>query len=428
MAGRVKSGEKAVKIDSPSARARLKARGTPYYVEALSGLHLGYRKGARRGVWVTRRWLGDKYSVETIAIADDLEHSDGERILTYDEAKRRVIALAEEAEKSIKGQPQRRRAKTAPYTIRDALAAYLDYLDRETKSGRNSRVYANGSILPKLGNIALRDLSKDAITDWLFDLAASPRKTRAPAGVLVAPVTEEEKRRRRSSANRVYTVLRGALNMAFADGRVDTDAAWRRVKPLREADAAIVRRFTMEEVRALVDAAEPPFRELLVAALHSGARYGELTRLMVGDYEPRSDSLLIRVSKSGKSRHVVLTKEGAGFFSRLCAGRVPGALMLTRAGGAPWKSGDQDKPMRKACKLAGVEHAGFHVCRHTYASMACEGGVPLMIVAQNLGHSDISMLQKHYAHIADEHKREMIQGRMTPLNLDDSNVVALVRR
>jgi hypothetical protein len=71
MAGKVKSGKDAVEIDSRKARAKLAARGTPYYVEALGGLHLGYRKGTRRGVWVARRWLGDKYSVETIAVADD---------------------------------------------------------------------------------------------------------------------------------------------------------------------------------------------------------------------------------------------------------------------------------------------------------------------------------------------------------------------
>jgi integrase len=308
------------------------------------------------------------------------------------------------------------------------LAAYLDYLDRETKSGRISRAYANTSILPQLGHIALRDLSKDILTDWLHDLAASPRKTRGKARLLAVPATEEEKRRRRSSANRVYAVLRGALNYAFAEERTNSDAAWKRTKPLREADAARVRRFTTEEMRALVDAAEGSFRLLIIAARHTGARYGELTRLTVGDFEPRSDSLLIRVSKSGKSRHVVLTKEACAFFARLTTGRAPHELMLTHMDGSPWASGHQDRPMRQACKLAGVKHAGFHTLRHSYASHAVEAGVPLMIVAQNLGHADISMLQKHYAHVADEHKREMIQGRVKPLNLDDSNVVALVRR
>jgi integrase len=123
-----------------------------------------------------------------------------------------------------------------------------------------------------------------------------------------------------------------------------------------------------------------------------------------------------------------LTREASVFFDRLTQGRDAEALMFTKANGSGWRAGDQDRPMRRCCEGAGVPHGGFHTCRHSYASAALEAGIPMHIVAQNLGHADISMLQRHYSHISDAHKREMIQGRMTPLNLDDSNVVALVRR
>ena len=240
------------------------------------------------------------------------------------------------------------------------------------------------------------------------------------------PASDEERRKRRNSANRVWGVLSAALNLAVEDGLVASDDGWRRVKPLREATAARPRHFTAQEMRRLVDAAEEPFRSLLIAALHSGARYGELARLVVGDFDEHSDSLLIRVAKSGKFRNIILTKEACGFFARLCAGRAPHELMLTR-GGLPWGAGHQARPMERACARAGIPHGGFHVCRHSYATAAIEAGVPLMIIAKNLGHADISMLQKHYEHITDKHRREMIQ-KMTPLNLDDGDIVALARR
>jgi integrase len=237
--------------------------------------------------------------------------------------------------------------------------------------------------------------------------------------VAAAPATDDEKRKRRNSANRVWGVLSAALNYALEEKHIDTNAAWSRVKSLREATAARVRRFTATEMRALIEAAEEPFRSLLIAGLHTGARYGELGRLVVGDFEKGSDSLLIRVAKSGKSRYIVLTKEASRFFARLCAGRAPDELMLTRAGGLPWRAGHQARPMERCCARAGVPHGGFHVCRHSYTSAAVEDHVPLIVIAQNLGHRDISILQKFYAHVADEHRREMIQGRMTPLGLDD---------
>jgi hypothetical protein len=48
-------------------------------------------------------------------------------------------------------------------------------------------------------------------------------------------------RARRSTANRLLTVLKAALNRAFRDGRVASDEAWRKVKRFREADAAVRR-------------------------------------------------------------------------------------------------------------------------------------------------------------------------------------------
>jgi site-specific recombinase XerC len=124
---------------------------------------------------------------------------------------------------------------------------------------------------------------------------------------------------------------------------------------------------------------------------------------------------------------VILTREACAFFAGVCAGRSPDEIMLTKADGAAWRAGDQDCPMRRCCRLAGVAHGGIHICRHSYARNAVEAGVPLHLVAQNLGHADIAILQRHYSHVSDAHRREMM-GKMTPLNLDDSNVVALVQR
>jgi integrase len=424
MAGKVK----LIKIDTREARARLEARGQPYYAEVLAGLSLGYRKGLRRSRWVTRLWRANRYEVRTLdGVVDDAERADGVEILSFDQAKRKALELADEAAKQPEGHAPSRRAKAAPYLVSDAIEAYLAYLDRERKPGPKSRSLANVSILPKLGDIPVRDLTRDILAGWLHDLAMTPRQTRSGT-FQPAPATDEERRRRRSSANRSWTILSAALRRAFDDGHVDSDSAWRRVRPLREADAARVRRFTADETRALIGAAEPSFRALLTAAFHTGARYQELGRLTVGDFEPAHDALLIRLSKAGRARRVILTREASAWFAGVCAGRDAEALMFTKANGEGWRPGDQDRPMRRCCQLAGVAHGGINVCRHSYASAADEAGVPLTIIAQNLGHRDISMLQKHYSHVSDAHRRETIQGKMTPLNLDDSNIVTLVRR
>jgi integrase len=424
MAGKVK----LIKIDTREARARLEARGQPYYVEVLNGLHLGYRKGARRGVWVSRRWAADHYEVTTLdGRADDTESADGVIVLTFDQARRKALELASEAAKTAKaarGHAPSRRAKIAPYLVSDALADYCAHLDRERKSGSKSRSIANASILPKLGHIAVHDLTRDVLADWLHGLAASARRTRSKTTQPPPPATDEERRRRRSTANRTWGVLSAALNLAFADGRVDSDSAWRRVKPLREATAARIRRFDANEARALISAAEPAFAKLLTAAFHTGARYQELGRLTVGDYEAAHDALLIRQSKSGKSRRVILTKQASTWFAGICAERDAEALIFAKANGEGWREGDQDRPMRRCCQLSGVPHGGFHVIRHSYASTAVEAHIDLHLIAQNLGHSNIAMLQRHYSHISDAHRGEMIQGRMPVLDLGGDDTLA----
>src|SRR5271156_2704835 len=89
------------------------------------------------------------------------------------------------------------------------------------------------------------------------------------------------------------------------------------VKPFGEVETARVRYFTQDEVRRLVNAAQGAFRILVNAALFTGARYGELGRLRIGDFNPDSGTVFIGQSKSGKPRHVVLTEEGQRFFTQI---------------------------------------------------------------------------------------------------------------
>jgi hypothetical protein len=57
--------------------------------------------------------------------------------------------------------------------------------------------------------------------------------------------------------------LRSALNHAFRDGLVASDAAWRKVKSFKSVDAARVRYLTVAQARRLVNASDPEFRPLV---------------------------------------------------------------------------------------------------------------------------------------------------------------------
>jgi integrase len=221
--------------------------------------------------------------------------------------------------------------------------------------------------------------------------------------------TDEAQRRRRASANRCLAHLKAALNYAFNDGIVSNDSAWRKVKPFKGADAARIRYLTVAEAKRLLNACEPDFRNLVRAALETGCRYGELTRLSVDDFNPDVGTLAIRTGKTG-ARHVVLTAHGHAFFRQLCLGRG-GGLMFLKDDGSSWRKSHQIRPMKEACHRANiVPPVGIHQLRHTWASLSVMNGVPLLVIAKNLGHADTRMVEKHYGHLAPSYVADAIRA------------------
>src|SRR5262249_40896458 len=211
----------------------------------------------------------------------------------------------------------------------------------------------------------------------------------------------DAKRARKVTCNRTLITLKAALNMAWREGKVASNAEWSRVAPFENVNTARIRYLTVAEAQRLINGCDPDFRLLVRAALETGARLGELVALQTHDFNSDAGTLAIRQSKGGKPRHVVLTEEGAAFFKQVCAGRPGHAVMLLRADGQPWGRAQQSPLMRDACKRAKITPSiNFHGLRHTWASLAVMGGMSLMVVAKNLGHRDTRMVEMHYGHLA----------------------------
>lgn len=221
---------------------------------------------------------------------------------------------------------------------------------------------------------------------------------------------EETIRRRRATANRVWGILSAALNHAYKEGRVSTADAWQRVEKFEQVARGRVRYLSIDELTRLINASDPDFRDLVRGGLETGARYGELIRLEVADFNPDALTVTVRKSKSGKPRHVVLTEQGAAFFAKLCAGRAPEERMFLLANGRAWDKSDQRRPMAEACARARITGATFHTLRHTYCSLCAMAAVPLAVIAQNVGHRNLQMIQEHYGHFSPSYVRDAIRS------------------
>jgi integrase len=406
------------RLDSRDARKRL-ALGRDHYRTIVPGkLHLGYRRKAadQPGTWFVRRYMGgERYRVAQLGLADDLRPGEG---LTFEDADKRARLHVPVGQGD-------------DLTVRVAVQKYLEWLADHKATARDAALRAEKLILPQLGKIKVSELTTTQLRRWLDDLAAAPRLVRSKAGGPPSygrpPKTPEEKRVRRASANRVATTLKAALNRAFREGLVRDDTAWRRLQLFGGVDAARPGFLTTEEAQRLLNAADGAsgFRDLVRGALETGARYSELGRMKVGDYQ--RGKVHVPVSKSGKPRDITLTAEGRAFFTALTIGRPPEALIFPRWDGTAWQPQNQMTPMLQTCRAAQIKPPiGFHQLRHSYASISIMNGMPMMIVAQNLGHADLSMVQKHYGHLSASYVDEQVE-RFGPRYgvIEPTNVVPL---
>jgi len=384
------------------------------------------------GNWFARR--RDEFGLyrETkLGRADDIHDADGVTVLDFSQAQR---AARDWCAKERRRENGLGTEKIGPYRVLKALSDYLeDYRRRGGRASNCIKSAIEAHINPALGTVEVSRLTARRLQDWHQRLAEQPRRVRTKPGAMqniVALDTNDAEavRRRRATANRVLTYFKAALNHAWREGHVPSDDAWRRVKPFKSVDAPVVRHLNQDEITRLLNACGGAFRKLVHGALLTGCRYGELTRLKVGDYNSEVGTLNIRLSKSGQGRHVTLTDEGAELIESLAAGRAAADLLFPKTDGTAWGASHQKRPIEAACERAGIVPAvSFHILRHTHASHLAMKGVPMAVIARQLGHADTRMTERHYAHLAPSYVADTIRANFPRLTELGANSVVSMR-
>ena len=360
-------------------------------------------------------------------IADDYSEPDGKAVLSFGQAQERAKAY----------RPKVDADDGAPYTVATAMDDYIAFLEEHRRTAKDARYRDAAFIRPVLGTIDVGRLTTKKIRDWLSERAKQPPRLRTRAGedqkFRKTVHGDEAKRRRQVSANRTFTVLRAALNHAWREGKVQSDAEWRRVKPFHSVDKARVSYLSIAECKRLLNACPEDFRKVVQAALQTGARYGQLAELTAADFDQDGNTVRLRTRKGRGEEKVyraVLTSEGASFFAELCAGVPKAEILLRKATGEPWGKSHQRRLMAEACKRAKISPAvGFHQLRHTWASHAVMNDVPLLVVAQNLGHADTRMVERHYGHLRRSYVADAIRAGAPKFGFfKPSNVRPLTKR
>ena len=289
------------KFATRTARNKLQRGRQPHWQDLVTGkVHIGYqcRKGEPAGRWLLRRYVGNKrYRIEALGTADDDTAADGCTCCRSIRRKRRA------SEKVATGQGK----PLGPLTVRGAWARYVAAKRDEGKDIDNMEGRGKVHILPELGDLIVSELTTDQLRRWLATMAAAPAQKPSKGSkpkYRDAPASEDEIRARRASANRVLTMLRAALNHAFGEGLVTNRNAWdgKRLKPFENVEVARVRYLQIDEATRLINACNKEFRPMVHAALETGCRYSELTRLVVNDFNPDAGTVAVGKSEDPANR------------------------------------------------------------------------------------------------------------------------------
>jgi len=204
-----------------------------------------------------------------------------------------------------------------------------------------------------------------------------------------------------ATVNRELNCLKHMFTKA-QDWNMTATNPTRGVKLLRKENSRI-RFLSKEECLRLYRACSKHLRPIVLIALHTGMRRGEILNLKWEDIDFDRRLIYIRQTKSGESREIPMSDVVLSTLSRL---EATGEYVFS-------KDGDRRRDLRtgfaNALKRAGITDFRFHDLRHTFASHLVMSGVDLLTVKELLGHKTIDMTLR-YSHLSPSHKRKAMES------------------
>lgn len=195
-----------------------------------------------------------------------------------------------------------------------------------------------------------------------------------------------------STINRNCSFLRAAYNLAYRDNLLKHNP-FKQIKFYNEKENERARFLTVSEMDRLIFHSNDKIRPLVVLALETGMRKGELLRLEWSNVDMIRNYIRVVRSKGGKPRVIPLTDKAR----RLLEGinNKKQCVFISQ------KWGFYRDSWNNAVKGSNLNDFRFHDLRHTFASRLVEKGIDLYQVALLLGHSSLKMTQR-YSHLSPE--------------------------
>lgn len=255
-------------------------------------------------------------------------------------------------------------------------------------------------LLPYFGDVAMSRVTPGLISEFVSEKVADDLSNK--------------------TINNVLTVLRTMLCKAVDWGDL---AAVPEIPtlPTEEADFDFLD-FSEAERLIAACAGEPTWGTLILCALRTGMRVGELRALPNDLVDYRRGVLRVRHSaykdnvgspKTKKSRREIPLSPQL-LQAMKDHRHLRGKFVFCNEDGRMLSKGQCKWPLWRACKRAGLRRVGWHVLRHTFASHLVMRGRSLKEVQELMGHTTITMTMR-YAHLSPDVRRDAVASLDSPV-------------
>ncbi|MCB1820422.1 MAG: site-specific integrase [Candidatus Competibacteraceae bacterium] len=275
------------------------------------------------------------------------------------------------------------------------MADLIDRYARDVfprKAPRNAKVQAAQLTWWKdyIGHHPLADITPPLVAEWRDKLVNG------------YPGTE---RRGPATVNRYLAALSHCLTVAVKEYQWLPDNPLRKVAKPPEPRGRV--RFLSDEERtrlltACEASANPFLYPVVVLAISTGMRQGEIMRLEWRDVDLQRGWIVLRQTKNGEQRGIPLMGKARALLQEHARLRKRLDTPLLWPGREPQKPMDLRKAWEAALQQADIEDFTFHDLRHSAASYLAMNGASLNEIAEVLGHKTLAMV-KRYAHLSETH-------------------------
>ncbi len=216
-----------------------------------------------------------------------------------------------------------------------------------------------------------------------------------------------KKTRSPHTINRYFAALRRFLNLAIAEGFLSHNPV-KGVKFFPEPVGRL-RYLTDAEIAQLREALSPEHWSAVAFSLETGLRLSEQFHARWDCVNSEQGILTIPLSKSGKTRHVILSEAAQSILRNLSTWAYSPYLFPSPLNAGQPLQGRNFvvKVYEPALNQAGIQGATWHTLRHTFASRAVMAGVDIRTVQELMGHSTITMTMR-YTHLSPTHLRTAV--------------------